>query len=132
MRSEPTCKCPMSRNGGIDHRPNCAWTAWKRNDGSAAILEAQTFDFTEEGIFKDKGLQVHDLNITRLVVKDSLRLAMTMTMSSILINDIKKNGVLNPIIVTDLGNGYYEIMDGIERFRAAILLGMNSIPGIIK
>jgi hypothetical protein len=135
MSSEPECRCPMARNGGIDHRPDCMWTAWK--NGETVISSKFDVSKVSEGIFatggiissSPKGQRFHDLNVSRLVVRDTMRMAAPT--SRILIDEIRQNGVLKPIVVKDLKNGYYEIQDGIERFKAVILLGYCSIPGYI-
>lgn len=47
--------------------------------------------------------------------------------------DIKKNGVISPIIVRKLkGNSYYEILSGHRRTKAARLAGLDEIPAIVK
>jgi len=47
------------------------------------------------------------------------------------VESIKRNGILEPIIVHKV-NDYYEIISGNRRFRAAIKLGRNEVPVIIK
>ena len=44
---------------------------------------------------------------------------------------IKQHGVLQPILVQDR-NGYYEIIAGERRWRAAKLAGVNEVPVVVK
>lgn len=45
---------------------------------------------------------------------------------------IKKNGVLQPIILRKIDENYYEIIAGERRYRASKLANLNTIPAIIK
>ena len=45
---------------------------------------------------------------------------------------IKRQGVIEPIIVRPIAHGTYELVAGERRWRAAQLLGMQEIPSIIK
>ena len=49
-----------------------------------------------------------------------------------MVNSIKENGVLTPIIVRALDNGKYEILAGHNRCNAARKAGLTSVPGIVK
>jgi ParB family chromosome partitioning protein len=44
---------------------------------------------------------------------------------------ISDNGVLQPILVREYGNGRYQIIAGERRFRASKLAGLNEIPAIV-
>jgi len=48
-----------------------------------------------------------------------------------LISSVKEKGVLQPILVRQIGDGY-EIIAGERRFRAATALGLDKIPAMIK
>ncbi len=48
-----------------------------------------------------------------------------------LAESIKSNGVIQPILVTKLPNGFYSIVAGERRFRASKLAGLTEIPVII-
>lgn len=48
-----------------------------------------------------------------------------------LANSIKEYGVLNPILVTKVGEKY-EIIAGERRYRAAKIAGLNEIPAVLK
>jgi ParB family transcriptional regulator, chromosome partitioning protein len=49
-----------------------------------------------------------------------------------LADSIKEKGVIQPVIVTDLGNGRYELVAGERRLRASRMAGLIEIPVIIK
>ncbi len=49
-----------------------------------------------------------------------------------LADSIKEKGVIQPILVTDLGNGKYELVAGERRWRAAKMAGLLEIPAIIR
>ena len=49
-----------------------------------------------------------------------------------LAESIKKHGVLNPIIVREMGLEKYEIIAGERRFRAAKAAGLETAPALIK
>ncbi len=49
-----------------------------------------------------------------------------------LADSIKQNGVITPILVHEAENGYYSIIAGERRWRAAKLAGLKTIPAIIK
>ena len=45
---------------------------------------------------------------------------------------IRANGILSPVLVRPIGNDIYEMVSGHRRMHAASLLGMESIPAIIR
>jgi len=49
-----------------------------------------------------------------------------------LMDSIKENGILQPILVSPVGNGRYRIIAGERRFRAATELGLKHVPVFIK
>lgn len=49
-----------------------------------------------------------------------------------LTESIKKHGVIQPIIVKDMKNGYYQIIAGERRWRASLKAGLKTIPAIIR
>lgn len=44
---------------------------------------------------------------------------------------IREHGVIQPLVVTEVPNGY-EIVVGERRFRAAVLAGLSKVPAIVK
>ena len=49
-----------------------------------------------------------------------------------LVESIRANGILSPVLVRPIGNDIYEMVSGHRRMHAASLLGMESIPAIIR
>lgn len=49
-----------------------------------------------------------------------------------LVSSIKKHGVMQPITVTELSDGGYEIIAGERRFRASELAKMPTVPAIVR
>lgn len=49
-----------------------------------------------------------------------------------LAQSIKENGLIQPIVVRDLGNDHYEIIAGERRYRATMMIGQLEIPCIIS
>lgn len=49
-----------------------------------------------------------------------------------LVDSIRTNGILNPIIVRPMGSGRYEMISGHRRLRASKHIGLETIPAISK
>lgn len=49
-----------------------------------------------------------------------------------LAESVKRNGVLQPILVRRMGDGEYELIAGERRFRAAKLAKLNTIPALVR
>ena len=49
-----------------------------------------------------------------------------------LMESIRINGILSPVLVRPIGNDTYEMVSGHRRMHAAMLLGMHAIPAIIR
>lgn len=49
-----------------------------------------------------------------------------------LADSIRQKGVLSPILVSELGDGRYELVAGERRLRASKLAGLSEIPALIK
>ena len=49
-----------------------------------------------------------------------------------LVDSIKANGVLSPVLIRPCGNDLYEMISGHRRLHAAKLAGLTSIPSIIR
>ncbi|HSX20582.1 MAG TPA: ParB/RepB/Spo0J family partition protein, partial [Gammaproteobacteria bacterium] len=74
-----------------------------------------------------------ELNVKRLRPgKFQPRRAMQEAELETLANSIKEQGILQPIVVRNIGNNNYEIIAGERRWRAAQLAGLTNVPVIIK
>lgn len=49
-----------------------------------------------------------------------------------LAQSVKEHGIIQPIVVRDMGNGYYGIIAGERRWRAARIAGLTEVPVLIK
>lgn len=49
-----------------------------------------------------------------------------------LAESVKQHGVIQPIVVNDLGDGKYMIIAGERRYRAAKMVGLKTVPCVIK
>ncbi len=49
-----------------------------------------------------------------------------------LVDSIRENGILNPVIVRPDKTGNYEMISGHRRLHAASIVGLNKIPAIVK
>lgn len=49
-----------------------------------------------------------------------------------LVDSIRTNGILNPILVSDLGEGVYGLIDGLHRYNGARDAGKTTIPALIR
>ena len=49
-----------------------------------------------------------------------------------LVESIRTNGILSPVLVRPIGNDIYEMVSGHRRMHAAVLLEMDRVPAIIR
>ena len=49
-----------------------------------------------------------------------------------LADSISKHGIIQPIVVRSLPNGYYQIIAGERRWRAAKMIGLDEVPVVIR
>ena len=49
-----------------------------------------------------------------------------------LVESIRANGILSPVLIRPIENDIYEMVSGHRRMHAAILLGMDRVPAIIR
>lgn len=84
-------------------------------------------------IGSEEGDQVLELDINRLRTFKNHPFKVTTDMSMVELKDsIEKYGILNPLIVRPVPEGYYEIISGHRRKFAAKQLGYTKVPVIIK
>ena len=49
-----------------------------------------------------------------------------------LVESIRVNGILSPVLIRPIGNDIYEMVSGHRRMHAASILGMECVPSIIR
>ena len=49
-----------------------------------------------------------------------------------LVESIRVNGILSPVLIRPIGHDVYEMVSGHRRMHAALLLGMDCVPAIIR
>ena len=49
-----------------------------------------------------------------------------------LVSSIKEHGIIQPLIVTDNGDGNYELVAGERRLRSAKIAGLKKVPAIVR
>ena len=49
-----------------------------------------------------------------------------------LVDSIRENGILNPVIVRPDQSGNYEMISGHRRLHAAKIVGLKKVPAIVK
>ena len=49
-----------------------------------------------------------------------------------LAESIKQQGVLSPILVEEISDGFYTIVAGERRYRASKLAGLDKIPALVR
>lgn len=103
----------------------------KKNSGLGRGLDAIFLDNAIEE--KNSGEnQIHNLRIALVDPKsDQPRKNFDKEALTELSNSIKENGLLQPILVREYGEGRYQIIAGERRFRASKMAGLTEIPSII-
>lgn len=49
-----------------------------------------------------------------------------------LMNSIRAHGVIQPVVVTETSDGHYELIAGERRLRASTMLGLATIPALVR
>jgi len=103
----------------------------KKNSGLGRGLDAIFLENTlEESIDKENRISI--LKIALIDPKsDQPRKSFDPDSLAELAESIKENGLLQPIIVREYGDGRYQIIAGERRFRASRLADLTEIPAII-
>ena len=104
----------------------------KKNSGLGRGLDAIFYDNTlkEDGAAKEHRITVLKISLID-PKKDQPRKYFDKEALEELANSIKENGLLQPILVREYGNGRYQIIAGERRFRACKLAELGEIPAII-
>ncbi|MCA9324615.1 ParB/RepB/Spo0J family partition protein [Candidatus Saccharibacteria bacterium] len=93
-------------------------------------LIPQNFD---DSILLDEGERVHKIAIEKLVANsDQPRQHFDEEALVELASSIKRHGILQPLVVTEIGEGKYRIVAGERRWRAATKAKLTSVPVIVR
>jgi len=78
----------------------------------------------------------NDINVLRIThiepKKNQPRKDFNRESLSELADSISKHGIIQPIVVRSLPNGYYQIIAGERRWRAAKMIGLDEVPVVIR
>ena len=104
----------------------------KKNSGLGRGLDAI---FLENSLDEDKIVKENAVNTLRISLidpkSDQPRKHFDKALLEELAESIKENGLLQPIIVREYGEGRYQIIAGERRFRASKIAELTEIPAII-
>lgn len=104
----------------------------KKNSGLGRGLEAIFFDNAREEKTVSGENQINILKISLVDPKsDQPRKYFDKESLEELAESIRENGLLQPILVREYGQGRYQIIAGERRFRACKIAGLSEIPAII-
>ena len=104
----------------------------KKNSGLGRGLDAIFLENTIESENVKKENQVSNLKISLVDPKsDQPRKTFDKEALEELADSIIRNGLLQPILVREYGEGRYQIIAGERRFRASKIAGLSEIPAII-
>jgi ParB family chromosome partitioning protein len=86
-----------------------------------------------EALIPEKGEEVVYLDINRIFPGDQQpRKAFKNDSLKELATSIKEKGILQPVIVSRVGDGTFRLVTGERRWRAAAVAGLKKIPALIK
>jgi len=72
------------------------------------------------------------LNITEIIADDNIRSKITKESIEGLMQSIKENGILQPLLVRLVDNGKYNLVAGYRRRAAAMGAGLDTVPCVIQ
>lgn len=104
----------------------------KKNSGLGRGLEAIFLDnsLAEEKAHSDDGIRKLKISLVD-PKRDQPRKYFDKEALEQLADSIAENGLLQPILVREYGEGRYQIIAGERRFRASKLAGLSEIPAIV-
>ena len=106
--------------------------AKKKNSGLGRGLDAIFLENTLDNATENKENQVSTLKISLIDPKsDQPRKNFDRAALEELASSIEENGLLQPILVREYGDGRYQIIAGERRFRASKIAGLTEIPAIV-
>ncbi len=89
--------------------------------------------FESGGILSEDKKELREIKLSMIEPrKDQPRKNFDKEQLSALSESIELHGVIQPIIVVESKNGYYSIIAGERRWRAAKMAGLEKIPAIVK
>lgn len=94
--------------------------------GLDALLYDNSTEQTEQGPLRTVSLQLVEPN------KKQPRKHFDKEALQVLSDSIAANGLLQPLVVRELGNGRYQIISGERRWRASRMAGLQEIPVVIR
>ena len=104
----------------------------KKNSGLGRGLDAIFFDNAIEESNEERENSISKLKISLVDPKsDQPRKYFDKEALEELADSISENGLLQPILVREYGEGRYQIIAGERRFRASKLAGLTEIPAIV-
>ena len=104
----------------------------KKNSGLGRGLDAIFLDNSLEESAVDTENRISHLSLSLVDPKsDQPRKNFDKAALEELAVSIQENGLLQPILVREYGNGRYQIIAGERRFRASKIAGLSEIPAII-
>ena len=104
----------------------------KKNSGLGRGLDAIFLENTLDGSRDNKENQISEIKLSLIDPKsDQPRKTFDKESLEELADSILQNGLLQPILVREYGEGRYQIIAGERRFRASKLAGLSEIPAII-
>ena len=104
----------------------------KKNSGLGRGLDAIFFENSQLKENENKENTISELKISLVDPKsDQPRKYFDKDALAELSESIKENGLLQPILVREYGEGRYQIIAGERRFRACKIAGLSEIPAIV-
>ena len=104
----------------------------KKNSGLGRGLDAIFLNNSLESTTESSETKITELPISMVDPKsDQPRKSFDKDALEELAKSIEENGLLQPILVREYGNGRYQIIAGERRFRASKIAGLSEIPAII-
>lgn len=104
----------------------------KKNSGLGRGLDAIFLNNSLENTTQNNENKITELSISMIDPKsDQPRKSFDKDALEELASSIEENGLLQPILVREYGNGRYQIIAGERRFRASKIAGLTEIPAII-
>ncbi|OQX70771.1 hypothetical protein B6D52_03535, partial [Candidatus Parcubacteria bacterium 4484_255] len=101
--------------------------------GLESLIPAKTIKKVALDGLAQTGERVYDISIEQIDPSPNQpRQNFTRTDMEELINSIQANGIIQPLILVKKENGRYEIIAGERRWRSAKILGLKTVPSLIR